>query len=58
MKKPKVNPIKQETEYIEFLTKRINSKNYKANSTAEEFEKTKAKLEKAKLKLRLLTGKL
>lgn len=54
----RVNPIKQETDYIAFLEKRIKSKNFKANVSAAEFDKTKLKLDKAKLKLRLLTGKI
>ena len=57
-KKQKVNPVKQETEYIAFLEKRLSSKNFKNNVSEEEVNKTKLKLDKAKLKLRLLTGKL
>jgi len=55
--KKKINPIKQEADYVAFLSKRVNSKNFKNNVSEEEFAKTKEKLEKAKLKLRLLTGK-
>lgn len=40
--------------YISFLEKRINSKNYKSNVSPEEFEKTKEKLKKERLKLKLL----
>ena len=51
----KAKPTKRETQqYIEFLEKRINSKNYKKNVPAEEFEKTKNKLAKERLKLKLL----
>lgn len=52
----KQQQIKHEEEYIVFLQKRLNSNNYKSNSTPEEFQKTKNKLDKAKLKLRLLKG--
>ena len=52
---PKKKPtLKQEQDYVAFLKKRIESKNYKRNVSAEEFEKTKAKYKKAKFKLRLL----
>lgn len=53
-KKAKKDPVKQEEEYIAFLKKRLDSDNYRANVTEEEYEKTKAKYEKAKLKLRIL----
>lgn len=46
--------IKQETDYIAFLEKRLNSANYKKNVSSEEFEKTQGKLKKAKLVLRML----
>lgn len=45
---------KQTEEYIVFLEKRLASKNYKANVSPEEFDKTKKKLEKERLKLKLL----
>ena len=48
--------IKQEEEYVAFLEKRLASKNYKSNVSEEEYNKTKAKLEKARLKLRLLNS--
>jgi hypothetical protein len=59
MKKNDTNKdkIKHETEYIEFLKKRLNSDHFKQNESAEEIEKTKKKYDKAKLKLRMLTGK-
>jgi len=47
--------IKQERDYIAFLEKRLNSANYKKNVSPEEFDKTKAKLKKAKLVLKILT---
>ena len=53
-KKQKKPTLKQEQDYVVFLKKRIESKNYKRNVSAEEFEKTKAKYKKAKFKLRLL----
>jgi len=54
MAKNKKPTLKQEQEYLEFLKKRLDSKNYKANVSTEEYEKTKAKYDKVKLKLRLL----
>jgi len=46
--------IKQEEDYIVFLEKRLGSENYKKNVSVEEFDKTKEKLKKAKLVLRML----
>jgi hypothetical protein len=46
--------LKQEQDYVAFLKKRLESKNYKSNVSSEEFEKTKAKYDKAKFKLRLM----
>jgi hypothetical protein len=46
--------IKETEQYLEFLTKRLNSKNYKNNVSKEEYEETKAKYDKAKLRLKLL----
>jgi hypothetical protein len=46
--------IKETEEYLEFLKKRLESKNYKANVTEEEFQKTREKYDKAKLRLKLL----
>lgn len=46
--------IKHETEYVSFLEKRLGSKNFQNNVSEEEFEKTKGKLKKAKLVLRML----
>lgn len=39
----------QRLDYIKFLEKRLNSKNYKNNVSQEEYNKTKEKLEKEKL---------
>ena len=50
-KKPTKAEVKQ---YVAFLEKRLASKNYKANVTPEEYAKTKAKLDKERLKLKLL----
>ena len=46
--------IKKEEEYLEFLKKRLDSKNYKANVSEEEYSKTKAKYEKVKLVIKLM----
>ena len=46
--------IKKEEEYMEFLKKRLDSNNYKANVTEEEYAKTKAKYEKVKLVIKLM----
>lgn len=51
----KKQPTKKDDEnYMAFLKKRLDSKNYKNNVSAEEYEKTKQKYEKVKLKLKLL----
>jgi hypothetical protein len=52
VKKKKFN-LKEHQQYIQFLEKRLASKNYKANVTEEEHQKTKAKYDKAKLILKL-----
>lgn len=58
MKTPKQrDPIQVEEEYVAFLRKRLDSDNFKANSTKEEIEKTKRKYDKAKLKLKFLKEK-
>lgn len=56
MPKPKSKQalIKQEEDYVAFLTKRLASENYKNSVTAEEYAKTKAKLDKARFKLKTL----
>ena len=43
MKENKQSQIKHSEEYLAFLKKRIESKNYKSNVSPEEFEKTKPK---------------
>lgn len=54
-KKPtKAEEIKQTEEYIVFLRKRLDSKNYKGNVSKEEYEKTKEKLDKAKFRLKIM----
>jgi hypothetical protein len=45
--------LKQHKDYIAFLQKRLDSKNYKANVSEEEYKKTKDKLAKAKIVLKL-----
>jgi hypothetical protein len=52
--KNKKTPIQQEQDYVAFLKKRLESSNYKNAVSKEEYEKTKAKYEKAKLKLRFM----
>jgi hypothetical protein len=51
---PKLARVKHEEDYIAFLQKRLNSVNFKNNVSKEEYEKTEAKLKKAKLVLKLL----
>ena len=48
------NTKAQEEQYLAFLKKRLESKNYKSNVSKEEYDKTKAKYDKAKLKRRLM----
>jgi hypothetical protein len=48
--------IKHEEEYITFLEKRLTSENFKRNVSEEEYEKTKEKLKKAKLVLKILNN--
>lgn len=53
--KKKPRDRRAETEqYVAFLEKRLASKNYRANVSDEEFAETKAKLDKARLVLRML----
>lgn len=52
--KTKIDRIKQEVDYVAFLKKRLESDNFKKNSTTEEIEKTKKKYDKAKLVLKIL----
>ena len=46
--------LNQHKDYIKFLEKRLSSKNYKKNISPEEYEKTEAKLKRAKLVLKVL----
>jgi hypothetical protein len=46
--------LQHEKDYIDFLEKRLASANFKTNVSAEEFAKTKEKLKKAKLVLKIL----
>lgn len=48
---------KVDMDYRDFLEKRLNSKNYKANVTPEEYQKTKEKFDKVKLRIKLLYGR-
>lgn len=52
--KPKIDPVKHETEYVEFLRKRLASEHFRQSVSQEEFDKTKTKYDKAKLVLKLL----
>lgn len=45
---------KEEENYAAFLKKRLDSANYKTAVSKEEYEKTKQKYDKVKLKLKLL----
>ena len=53
-KKQKVT-LQQRQEYLLFLEKRLNSENYKQSVSAEEYEKTKAKYDKEKLLIKMLS---
>jgi len=53
----KQQQVRHEEEYIAFLEKRLGSQHFISNESEETVEKTREKLKKAKLKLRLLTGK-
>lgn len=53
-KKNKKTELEREQDYHDFLKKRLESKNYKANVSKEEYEETKKKFDKVKLRLRLL----
>jgi len=57
-KKKKSDSIEEEEKYVAFLRKRVQSDNYKSNVSKEEFDKTKAKYDKAKLKLKFLKEKI
>jgi hypothetical protein len=50
----KQQEIESEEKYVAFLKKRLESPNYRANVSKEEVEKTMAKYDKAKLRLRLM----
>jgi hypothetical protein len=54
MNKKQKDTIKETEDYLVFLKKRLESKNYKTNVSEEEYTKTKEKYDKAKLSLRLL----
>ena len=53
-KKLKFDPIEHEENYVAFLKKKLQSENFKQNVSKEEYEKTKKKYDKAKLKLKFL----
>jgi len=54
MKKNKKTLLELEEEYVSFLKKKLESKNFKANVSVDEYEKIKFKYDKAKLKLKFL----
>jgi hypothetical protein len=57
MAKAKLTPQqekKQLENYLAFLQKRLDSKNYKAAVTPEEYEKTKEQHKKAKLRYKFM----
>lgn len=54
IKKSKAEEVVHEEKYVAFLRKRLDSENFVKNSTKEEINKTEAKLDKAKFRLRLL----
>jgi hypothetical protein len=53
-KKNKKPQIDMDREYLAFLKKRLNSKNYKSAVSKEEYADTKRKYENVKLKIKLL----
>jgi len=54
LKKKKLTPREHETQYVAFLKKRLESKNFLANAKPEEIEETKKKYERAKFKLKMM----
>jgi hypothetical protein len=54
MKQQKLTPLEHETKYVEFLRTRLESENFKAAVSAEEFAETQVKYEKAKFKLKMM----
>ena len=53
----KQQTIRHEEDYVAFLEKRLASKHFRSSALPAIIQMTEAKLKKAKLKLRLLTGK-
>lgn len=51
--KHKKTDLEQLKDYVEFLKKRLNSTNFKANVSAEEYAETKKKYDKAKFRLKM-----
>jgi hypothetical protein len=61
MKKKKLSKqelIEQEEKYVTFLQKKLQSENYKANVSKEEYEKEKRKYDKQKLKVKFMKDEL
>jgi hypothetical protein len=55
-KKAKKSELEQTKEYVAFLRKRLDSKNYKAAVSAEEYAETQEQYKKAKFCLRVMGG--
>ena len=53
-KETSFDTIKREQDYVDFLKKRLASSSYKLNVSFKEYEQTKRKYDKAKLKLKML----
>ena len=53
-KKNRLSELEQHEQYVEFLRVRVQSKNYKTNVSKEDFDKSMAKYDKAKLKLKFM----
>jgi len=57
-KKTSKDFVKLEEDYIAFLRKRLDSDNFKTSVSKEEYDKTKRKYDKAKLKLKFIKNEL
>ena len=54
MAKKQIDKRAHEEQYVAFLRKRLESANFKANVSPEEYAKTKEKYEKAKFRLKMM----
>ena len=50
----KKSPLTLHEEYVAFLKKRLASENFRSNVSKDEYDKTKKKYDKAKLKLKFM----